>query len=461
MYDEFLGLCPLGGEVAFNNELKRNGFVLTKKFPGRLFFKAVDNSQLYDELNSCEGESLHLQQPKKRIGIKGNFSHLETQPDTTHQNKLIANKTKMQKSKTRKYLDKEKILFLQCLKANIQLRLPDRIGLVISSFKCTNFDELFENTHDIEWEQFCFEDSKIIIEKVSISNSKIDSTRSLQSIASKAIYSRLCHKWKLQKLPETGEPISIRIYLDDNWARIVIDLSGEPLYHRGYRLAGGLAPMRETMAALLLQLLLWKRKIPLHDPFCGSGTIPIEAFLYAYNIAPGILRTFAFQRFRFFSDSQFHTLFMQYKSSCINAIQTDYLVRISGSDISHEAISLSRANLNNAVNLISKEMKKFGCNTTIKNITFFQSDISEITAEYDEGLLLGNPPYGERIGDETEAFEIYEKLALKMQQFTKWKKAFITNKPEFAEILQQHIKKLDIKSKPVKVGKLDTMLYYF
>ncbi|MBQ7612628.1 MAG: hypothetical protein IJU92_06120, partial [Spirochaetaceae bacterium] len=106
MYDEFLGLCPLGGEVAFNNELKRNGFVLTKKFPGRLFFKAVDNSQLYDELNSCEGDSLHLQQPKKRIGIKGNFSHLETQPDTTHQNKLIANKTKMQKSKTRKYLDK-------------------------------------------------------------------------------------------------------------------------------------------------------------------------------------------------------------------------------------------------------------------------------------------------------------------------------------------------------------------
>lgn len=402
---EFLGLCPIGAEVSFNNELKLNGFALSEKFSGRLFFN-------------------------DKTALSNNGSKAET-------------------------------LFKSLVKANLWLRLADRVGLVVAKFPCRNFDELFDGVLSVDWAEFFFEDSKIVVEKVSSVKSKLAAERAIQSVTAKAIYSKLCSTWKLNSLRESGLEFSVRVYLENDFAYVVLDTSGEPLHKRGYRLSGGIAPIRETAAALLLQLMRWKRKTPLHDPFCGSATIPVEATLYAHNVPPGILRDFAFTKFALFKDLRFAEIFQAEREKALTEIQTGNLVRITGSDINDKAVSLSIANAENACTLVEAEMRKIGRSEKLVRPEFVQADIAEISAPYDEGLLLGNPLYGERLGDEAEAFELYRKIALAVDEFPGWQKAFITSKTEFPEIVRKIKTRAKFKEHPVKYGKLETVLYEF
>lgn len=439
---EFLGLCAIGGEVAFNNELKLKGFSLVEKFPGRIFFKVKDNFAKKQPIEK-----------KRKLIRKEQIQKLKSSEIST------------ESSSDSKENSNETTLFTAMLKANMYLQLADRIALLVTKFDCTNFDDLFEGIYACQWSSFFYPDSKITIEKVSTSNSKLSSKRAIQSVAQKAIYQKLCTKWHLTNLSETGDVFNVRLYLDNDIAYVTLDLSGEPLYKRMVSheetLLRGIAPLRETTAAIMLQLMSWKRKTALHDPFCGSGTIPIEAVFYAHNIPSGILRNFTFQKFALFNDEYFKTLFNSIKAKSLSEIQTGNLIRITGSDIDKKAIELSIANSENACSLIESEMRKIGINTKLTRPSFIKADVLELKAPYDDGLLIGNPPYGERIGDKDEAIAVYEKIADMMRDFSGWKKAFITSLPEFKEVLTLKNPRLYVKEHHLKSGKLDTILYSF
>ena len=162
-------------------------------------------------------------------------------------------------------------------RANLCLRTADRVFLQMASYPAEDFDQLFDGVHSIDWQNYFKKDTKVTVDKVRCYKSKLNSEHAIQGIVQKAIYQKLGERWHMSSLPETGSESNVRVYLDENNALILLDLSGLPLHKRGYRVDGGIAPLRETVAAVLLQELMWRRKIPLHDPFCGSGTIPIAA----------------------------------------------------------------------------------------------------------------------------------------------------------------------------------------
>ena len=172
--------------------------------------------------------------------------------------------------------------------SNYKLRTADRVYLQLATIPCRDFNDLFEGVRAIRWQDWFKRDVRVVVDKVRIKSSILSSEHSIQSVVHKAMYDCLGKAWGMELLPETGKTATVRVYIENNVASILLDLSGMPLHRRGYRTTGGEAPIRETLAAILLHLMQWRRKTPLHDAFCGSGTIPIEAAMYAHNIAPGL-----------------------------------------------------------------------------------------------------------------------------------------------------------------------------
>ena len=162
-------------------------------------------------------------------------------------------------------------------RANLCLRTSDRVYLQMAKYSASDFDALFDGVYAINWNDFYRKDVHVIVDKVRTYKSKLNSEHSIQKIVQKAIYKKLGDKWHMSTLPESGAESNVRVYIDNNEAMILLDLSGLPLHKRGYRTDGGTAPLRETTAAVMLQLMMWRRKTPLHDPFCGSGTTGVEA----------------------------------------------------------------------------------------------------------------------------------------------------------------------------------------
>jgi len=390
---QFVGLCAVGAESILSNELKLLHFKPLSKLPGRVFFTSE-----------------------------------EKEPAA-----------------------------LSMLRANFYLRTADRVYLVLHTFYADNFDVLFDTIVSLDWQQFFQKDAKIIVDKVRTFKSRLSSEHAIQKAVHKAICASLCNAWNMHVLPETGKQYTVRIYIEHNQVHVLLDLSGEPLHRRGYRLSGGAAPMRETLAAVLLQCLYWKRKLPLHDAFCGSGTIPIEAAWFAYNIPPGINRRFAFEDFACFQSKDLLQLFEQERRKGILAIRTDCLVRVSGSDNDGEAVRLAQKNAERACMIAGRALQRVGKDNRIPRPDFIKADVTELAAPYPEGVLLSNPPYGERLGSEQEAAALYEHMTALPREFENWRMGFITDKPTFAEIFQQ--KGIALKKRPLKSGNLDTCLY--
>ncbi len=352
-------------------------------------------------------------------------------------------------------------IFKAMFKANYFLRTADRIFMLATAGKAENFDDLFSIVFSVDWHNYFPKDARVIIDKVRTFKSKLSSEHAVQSIVHKALCEKLCKKWNMHVLPESGEKFIVRIYIENNNVYVCLDLSGEPLYRRGYRLSGGAAPMRETLAAVLLQMMQWKRKIPLHDAFCGSGTIPIEAAWYAYNIPPGIARHFAFEKFTCFETEKSLNILTEEKGKAAAAVRTDCLVRITGSDISEEAVSLSKANAERACIIAGRELTEAGITHHIERPDFIQSDFINLEAPYDFGILLSNPPYGERLGSEEEALELYTSMSGIVENFPKWKLGFITNKPQFEKIFCKKNKDAALKKHILRGGNMETCLYIF
>ena len=338
-------------------------------------------------------------------------------------------------------------------RANLCLRTADRVYLQAASFQAADFDSLFAGTYAADWQDLLKKDVRVVVDKVRSHHSKLNSEHTVQSMVQKAIYKKLGDKWRMTTLPESGETADVRVYIDNDKVNVLLDLSGEPLYKRGYRTGGGTAPLRETVAAVLLQEMLWRRRTPLHDPFCGSGTIAIEAMLFAHNIAPGAGRRFALEHLAVFNKKRADEI----RAQEAERIRTDVEVRVTGSDIDVEAVNRAKANAEHACVAAGRALQFIGKDNRIPRPDFIQSDFIDLAAPYDEGLLLCNPPYGERLGDEAEAEALYKKMGTLWTNFPNWQIGVITASRQFQKCSGHYADKL----KSFKAGNLDTHFYMY
>ena len=338
-------------------------------------------------------------------------------------------------------------------RANLCLRTADRVYLQAASFPAADFDSLFAGTYEAEWQDLLKKDARIVVDKVRSHHSKLNSEHTIQSMVQKAIYKKLGDKWRMTTLPESGETANVRVYIENDTANVLLDLSGEPLYKRGYRMGGGVAPLRETVAAVLLHEMLWRRKTPLHDPFCGSGTIAIEAMLFAYNIAPGSGRHFALEHLAVFNKKRAEEI----RAHEAEQIRTDVEVCVTGSDIDPDAVARAKSNAEHACVAAGRALQSIGKDNRIPRPDFIQSDFIDLAAPYDAGLLLCNPPYGERLGDETEAEALYKKMGALWTNFPNWQIGVITASRQFQKCSGRYADKL----KSFKAGNLDTHFYMY
>ena len=338
-------------------------------------------------------------------------------------------------------------------RANLCLRTADRVYLQLAEYSAYNFDELYDGVYSIAWQDFLRRDSRVVVDKVRTYKSKLNSEHSIQGMVHKAIYSKCGDVWYMSTMPESGEQSDVRVYVDENKVLILLDLSGLPLHKRGYRTDGGIAPLRETLAATLLQEMMWRRKTPLHDPFCGSGTIAIEATLYAFNVAPGFGRRFAIENLPFFDEQKAQKI----REEEAAQIRTDVEVRITGSDIDTEAVERAKKNAEHACVMAGRALKSIGVSAHIPRPDFIQSDFANLEAPYENGLLLCNPPYGERLGDEEQAAKLYKSMGSLWNDFPGWDLGIITSHQGFMENFGHKTGSI----KALKAGNLDTKLYIY
>lgn len=338
-------------------------------------------------------------------------------------------------------------------RANYCLRTSDRLYIQMAKYRANDFNELFDGCYDVDWQDYFKKDVRLVVDKVRVHKSRLNSEHSIQSMIQKAVYKKLGDVWGITNLPESGEECDLRVYLDENEVQILLDTSGEALHKRGYRTEGGIAPLRETTAAILLQEMMWRRKTPLHDPFCGSGTIITEAVLYAHDVAPGLGRHFAYEHLAIYSQKKA----VEIKRQEASKIRTDVECRITGSDIDPAAIDRARLNAEHACVLAGRALQMIGSDAKIVRPDFIVSDFKELRAPYDDGMIITNPPYGERIGEVTQAEEIYRGMASLFTDFPGWQIGVITNQKKFQECIGKYANLL----KSIKAGNLDTTLYIY
>lgn len=300
------------------------------------------------------------------------------------------------------------------VKCNLWLRTADRIKIVVGQFKATTFDELFEKTKALPWETLIEQDGNFPVQGRSV-KSTLFSVPDCQAIVKKAIVERLRRAYQASGwLNETGAKYPIEVAILKDNALLTIDTSGSGLNKRGYRLAQGEAPIKETLAASLIRLANWTGDTPLVDPFCGSGTIAIEACLIAQNIAPGFNRDFVSENWDIMPDR----LYDEMRDEADQQANYDRKLEIYASDIDPEMIEIARRNA-----------EEVGLADIIQ---FSVKDVNTLTIDEDKPMaLIGNPPYGERIGDRDKVEEMYRYIGELMQQHSQLSTYILTSSTEF------------------------------
>ncbi len=300
-------------------------------------------------------------------------------------------------------------------KANLWLRTADRVLVRLGEFKAFTFDELFEKTKALPWDEWITEDGNFIVEGKSI-NSKLYSISDCQRIVEKAVVEKLKTKYDTSWFKKTGAKYTIEVSLLKDVATLTIDTSGEGLHKRGYRDRQGDAPIKETLAAAMVLLSYWNKERVLFDPFCGSGTIPIEAAMIGRNMAPGIERSFASEDWpRLGKD-----LWKEARREALKAIDNDVKLHILGCDIDRKAILRARDNAAN-----------FGLD---EDIAFFIKDFRDADLKNEYGVVITNPPYGERIGEKEEVKKLYIDLGKKFKELDTWSIYVITSDEDFEKL---------------------------
>jgi len=329
-------------------------------------------------------------------------------------------------------------------KALLGLRTADRVLLELGFFEAGDFDSLFEGTKSRPWENLIPREMGLAVVKVRSNRSQLKAETSIQSVVHKAAAERLCSKYGINRLPEGGKTAEVRVYIEKDQVSLLLDLSGEPLFKRGYRTEGGIAPLRETTSAVLLLLSGWKRKYPLYDPFCGSGTILTEAAMYAWDMAPGLGRRFAIDDL-LIADSETEAAVREEFRGKVNF---NNIIRIAGSDEDSRVVSIAVSNCQRARDLALGKMPLRGIRSggsgdaekaslpllralaLDKARSPFDSGPSVASAE-PAGFLITNPPYGRRLGETADAERNYGAMGILRKHFPGWKLAVISDHPGF------------------------------
>ncbi|ANS89558.1 class I SAM-dependent RNA methyltransferase [Staphylococcus pseudintermedius] len=300
------------------------------------------------------------------------------------------------------------------VKANLWLRTADRVKLIVGQFEAVTFDSLFEQTKNLPWEQFIPTDGQFPVQGRSL-KSKLFSVPDVQAITKKAIVERLKNAHQVSGwLDESGAKYPVEVAILKDKVLLTIDTSGSGLNKRGYRLAQGEAPIKETLAASLVKLANWTDDTPLIDPFCGSGTIAIEACLIAQNIAPGFNRSFISEQWDIIPKG----LYDQKRAEADELADYDKEIEIYASDIDPEMVEIAQRNAD-----------EVGVGDIIR---FEVKDVNTLTINHDGPIgLIGNPPYGERIGDRAEVEEMYRNLGILMQNHPNLSLYIMTSNKEF------------------------------
>lgn len=301
--------------------------------------------------------------------------------------------------------------------ANLWLRTADRVKIIVGEFDAFTFDELFEKVKAIPWENFLPMDAEFPVAGRSI-KSKLYSVPDCQSITKKAIVERLrevYHRPARVPLPETGALFQLEVALLKDHVILTLDTTGPSLFKRGYRLEKGGAPLKENMAASLVLLTNWRKDRPFYDPVCGSGTLCIEAALIGHNIAPGFNRDFACEAWDWFDPAVFDKV----RTAADEVADYDIELDIAGSDINGRMIDIARANA-----------EEIGLGDSIQ---FKQQAVKDFKTEKEYGVIVANPPYGERLGEEEQVRALYHEMGDVFRPLKTWSKYILTSDLAFEE----------------------------
>ena len=325
-------------------------------------------------------------------------------------------------------------------RANIFLRTAERVLLKVGSFKALSFEELFEKTKALPWEEFIPKDGKFWVAKAASVKSKLFSPSDIQSIMKKAIVKRLQNCYNIEWFKEDGASYPIRVFLMKDIVTIGIDTSGVSLHKRGYREVAGKAPITETLAAALIMLTPWNKDRILVDPFCGSGTFPIEAAMIAANIAPGMNRSFTAEEWTNIISKK---LWYEIINEANDMINDDIQVDIQGYDVDPSVIKIARRNAREA-----------GVDHLIH---FQQRDVRELNHPKKYGFVITNPPYGERLEEKADLPALYSAFGENFRRLDSWSAYMITS----YEDTEKYFGRKADKNRKIYNGMLKTYFYQY
>lgn len=298
-------------------------------------------------------------------------------------------------------------------KTNLWLRVADRVKIVAGKFSAKTFEQLFEGVRAIEWEKYLPVDAEFPVTGKSV-KSKLYSVPDCQAITKKAIVERMKYYYKrLGFLEETGPKYKIEVSILKDEATLTIDTSGAGLHKRGYRLNQGEAPLKETLAAALVLISKWHPNRPFVDPFCGSGTIALEAAMIGQNMAPGYNRDFISEDWPWMKQKIWDEVRMEVE----DLANYDQPLQIFGSDIDHKMVEIAKENAREAgfADLISWK----------------QMQVTDFTTNLTDGVMVGNPPYGERIGDKEVLEKMIHDMGIMMSKYPSWSVYMLSSMENF------------------------------
>ena len=325
-------------------------------------------------------------------------------------------------------------------RANIFLRTAERVLLKVGKFHAETFDELFEQTKALPWEDYLPEDAKFWVAKASSIKSKLFSPSDIQSIVKKAIVERMKEDYETDWFEEDGAAYPIRMFLMKDEVTIALDTSGASLHKRGYRTMSSKAPITETLAAALILFTPWKPGRILVDPFCGSGTFPIEAAMIAANIAPGMKREFTAEQWTNLIQPE---LWQEIRQEAEDMVDTDIETDIQGYDIDGDVIKAARENA-----------KRAGVEHLIH---FQQRDVADLHHPKKYGFVITNPPYGARLEEKEALPELYTAIGKAFRGLDSWSEYLITS----YEDAERYIGRKADKNRKIYNGMLKTYFYQF
>lgn len=300
-------------------------------------------------------------------------------------------------------------------KTNLWLRTADRIKIVVGEFTAKTFEELFQGVESLNWEDFLPLDAEFPVAGKS-QKSTLHNVPSVQAITKKAIVTKMSTVYhRRTKLPETGALYPIEVAINKDKVLITLDTTGSSLFKRGYRVNKGGAPLKENMAAALVLLARWYPEMPFVDPVCGSGTIPIEAALIGCNIAPGLKRNFVFENWDWVDKD----IIKQAREQAQAAIKKDIDLDISGYDIDGSMIEIAKEN---AVQAGVQDI-----------VNFKQMAVKDFKTDKINGVIVANPPYGERLSDKEHVHQLYQQMGKLYQPLTSWSKYILTSDLQFEQ----------------------------